>query len=132
MATTVLTPTQRELLKLFAYDHSEEFAQVCWLCCSRGCKIYSVWWSSFRDTENNWFSQSWSDNFRRNDERDYIILYKLRNALGRSFSFYKRWGHFILLRSFVRKDFIASVSWFSTISWSSPNWVRIFSNCWGV
>ncbi|MDE6577537.1 MAG: hypothetical protein K2J82_03820 [Muribaculaceae bacterium] len=26
MATTVLTPTQRELLKLFAYDHSEEFA----------------------------------------------------------------------------------------------------------
>ncbi|MDE6009713.1 MAG: hypothetical protein K2G90_10950 [Muribaculaceae bacterium] len=26
MATSVLTPTQRELLKLFAYDHSEEFA----------------------------------------------------------------------------------------------------------
>lgn len=26
MATTALTPTQRDLLKLFAYDNSEEFA----------------------------------------------------------------------------------------------------------
>lgn len=26
MASSVFTPTQRELLKLFAYDHSEEFA----------------------------------------------------------------------------------------------------------